>query len=140
MEAARAISNLPQLTELTLNVDQVSDVCCETLSRLKNLTVLGLWNNNISYKGAGFLSQLTNLKNLGLSFNNIDPTGANHLSRLENLQVLNLSKVVFNKGCNNIGDGGAKSLLIISSLRELDLCNHELIQVRTISGRRGYML
>lgn len=70
---------------------------------------------------------MKNLIILKLERNSVYTIGASFLASLKNLIILSLGRIVFTEDCNQIGDGGAKSISKVHKLEELSLCRSELI-------------
>ena len=121
-EDISALSNLKNLTDLTLHQNKISDI--SALSSLTNLKSLGMSGNNISDINA--LSNLTNLESLGLGRNNISDISA--LGNLTNLEILDLDR-------NNINDISALGNL--ANLEILDLRNNNINDVSVLSNLTG---
>src|SRR4029077_11587365 len=115
------IGYCPNLQQLFIESDKISDKGLEHLSKLAALQELNLRGcDQISDAGLEHLSKLAALQELNLrECNQISDAGLEHLSKLAALQELNL------RGCNEIGDAGLEHLSKLAALQELNLreCN-----------------
>ncbi|XP_075064401.1 uncharacterized protein LOC142152065 [Mixophyes fleayi] len=79
------------LNQLTLTVNQISDLNCTSFAKSLGLTSLWLAYNKITTIYPGTFQNLTQLINLDVSHNQLVDFPWNDLSTLEKLQVLNLN-------------------------------------------------
>jgi hypothetical protein len=88
----------------------------------------------------GVIAKIKSLIVLRLSDYNIGPAGAYHLAQLKSLQILNIGKYLIKKDKNKIGDEGARKLSTMLSLRKLSLSNKQLMQPKTRSEHKEWLL
>src|SRR4029077_20255474 len=111
------IEYCPNLHQLFIKSDKISDKGLEHLSKLAALQVLNLkYCDQIGDAGLEHLSKLAALQVLNLEgCNQIGDAGLEHLSKLAALQKLDLSS------CKKIGDAGLEHLSKLAALQKLDL-------------------
>ncbi|MBW1615174.1 MAG: leucine-rich repeat domain-containing protein [Deltaproteobacteria bacterium] len=88
-EIFKAVSNLPNLTELALSENQLTELP-NTITELKNLTYLNLSRNQLT-ELPNTITKLKNLTELALSGNQLTEL-PNTITKLENLTYLALSE------------------------------------------------
>lgn len=136
--AAVVISNLPELTKLSMGGNNMTDLCVTVLARLgldhtPNLEELDLEHNQMGAQGAKELAQVLMgkpIRMLNLSKNKLDPAGAKALVTFLKMQpsVEGLPRLeALNLGCNEIGDEGLAHILpALGSIEALALYQNKL--------------
>ena len=118
-EDATKLADLPSLTDLNLNGNQIGDEGARAIARLTSLSSLHLAGNQIGDEGAQAIAQLTSLSTLSLAYNQIGDKGARAIARLTSLTDLNLTD-------NQIGDEGARAIARLTSLSSLNLSLNQI--------------
>ena len=110
----RRLLENPEIYELTLRSDELSDEGVRHLSSLDNLTILRLFAPNISDDGLASLANLRLLRVLEIVDANVTDAGLQHLATLHRLEELNLSGT-------RITNNGLKQLKGLRNLRRLEV-------------------
>ncbi|KAM9774588.1 leucine-rich repeat-containing protein 19-like [Syngnathus typhle] len=99
-EDRQALASYPQLLELHLDLNQVTNISARYLSVLPNLSVLSLSKNQISSLVPESFYGLEALRMLNLSHNLLTSLPAKLFSELNNLQVVDLQGNPWNCSCH----------------------------------------
>ncbi|KAF5464431.1 hypothetical protein F2P56_014506 [Juglans regia] len=124
---AQELVGLRNLNKLDISGNSYNDIIpsqgWKSLSRLENLEKIDLSHNDLNDDPLQSLVAVKSLKNLNLAWNQV--TGSflvkdwKLLSRLENLEILDLSH-------NYLNDNTLKSLVLVKSLKNLNLAGNQL--------------
>lgn len=111
------VSNLTQITHLTLQSKDLTDRKLKNVKGLNNLRYLDISDNEqVTSIGLQFLTELKNLHTLDVSKNdNIDNEGVKYVSKLGNLEKLDVRSI------GDISYTGLKHLSSLNKLKVLDI-------------------
>lgn len=118
-EGLKHISQLSQLRELHFHTNRITDNGLEYLKELKHLEVFGTSFSPVTDDGLKNLVGLP-LKYLYLPACGITGKGMIHIKKLKDLTHLNLD------ACGSIDDAAVKSIVELTNLIELRLCNSQV--------------
>jgi len=97
--ALEICDNLPHLTKLFLNNNQITDKGTESLEKLKEIKYLDFRANKLTGDCARNISKLSTLTQLSLSNNQLNDTAVTELSKLVGLMYLDLTSNKLTNAC-----------------------------------------
>jgi Leucine-rich repeat (LRR) protein len=97
--ALEICDNLPHLTKLFLNNNQITDKGTESLEKLKEIKYLDFRANKLTGDCARNISKLSTLTQLSLSNNQLNDAAVTELSKLVGLMYLDLTSNKLTNAC-----------------------------------------
>lgn len=110
------LKDLPELTQLNLQVTGITNAGLKSVARFRALEWLGLSHVPLSDKGVAELTGLTNLTSLSLQHTKIGDDGLKHIAKLKKLNYLNI-------GNTQVTDAGMAELAGLTELTQLYVSN-----------------